>query len=509
MNADQEQSRSVWLDDAEPAARPPLAGPVEAEVVVIGAGIAGLSVAYELQRSGRSVVVLDRARVGGGMTARSSGHLSFEPDDFYETLVRQHGPDGARAYRASQSAALDRIEAIVREEGIDCDFARVDGYLISASVDDNERMDREHAAARGAGLLGVDFVNEAPLKGVDTGAALRFPNQARFHPLRYVLGLATAFERAGGRIFGDTAVTEVSAAAGGGLEIALESGGVLRAAQAVSATHGPVGVAPAFHGRQVPYRTYLIAAEIARGEAADVLLWDSARPYTYVRLQPRGDRDLLIVGGQDHRSGTADQAETRFEALHAWARSHYPELGGMTHRWSGLVYETADFVPLIGAAPGVEGLFLVTGASGEEATTAAAAGLILPDLMSGREHGWAAIYDPSRTSSAPAAMAEFVKEQAGAVGRFVELLTPGEVKTADDIEPGAGAVVRVGLSKVAAYRDPEGRLHQHSAACSLAGCLVRFNPWERCWDCPCHGCQYGVDGGVLAGPATKPLEAVD
>ena len=476
-------------------------------MVVIGAGIAGLSVAYELQTRGRSVVVVDRGRIGGGMTARSSGHLSSQPDDFYETLVRQHGTDGARRYRESQTAALDRIEAIVREHRIDCDFARVDGYLISASVDDNERMDREHAAARGAGLLGVDFVNEAPLKGMDTGAALRFPDQARFHPLKYVLGLAEAFERAGGRIFGDTPVTGVSAT-GGGVEVTLESGTVLQAAQAVSATNGPVGVSPAFHAKQAPYRTYLITAEVPRGEADDILLWDTARPYTYVRLHPRGDGDLLIVGGQDHKSGAADEAETRFQALHAWALSRYPDLGEITHRWSAQVYETTDFAPFIGAAPGTDGLFVVTGASGEEATTAAAAGLILPDLMSGRENSWAALYDPSRTSLAPAAVAGFVKEQAAAVGRLVELLTPGEVKTTDEIEPGSGAVVRAGLSKVAAYRDGDGTLHQHSATCSLGGSIVHFNAWERCWDCPSHGCQYAVDGAVLAGPATRPLEPV-
>ena len=507
MNADQERSRPVWLDDAEPARRPPPAAPLEAEVVVIGAGISGLSVAYELQTRGRSVVVLDRGRIGGGMTARSSGYLSSQPDDFYETLVRQHGTDGARKYRESQTAALDRIEAIVREHRIDCDFARVDGYLISASVDDNERMDREHAAARGAGLLDVDFVNEAPLKGMDTGAALRFPNQARFHPLKYVLGLAEAFERAGGRIFGDTAVTGVSAT-GEGVEIALESGTVLRAAQAVSATNGPVGVAAGFHAKQAPHRTYLIAAEIARGEAEDILLWNTARPYTYARLHPTGGRDLLIVGGQDHKSGVTEDAETRFQALHAWALSRYPGLGEISHRWSAQVYETTDFAPFIGAAPGTDGLFLVTGASGEEATTAAAAGLILPDLMSGRENAWAALYDPARTSPAGAAVADFVKEQAGAVGRFVELLTPGEVKSADEIQPGMGAVVRVGLSKVAAYRDPEGTLHQCSAVCSLTGCIVHFNAWEGGWDCPCHGCQYGVDGAVRAGPATKPLDPV-
>jgi glycine/D-amino acid oxidase-like deaminating enzyme/nitrite reductase/ring-hydroxylating ferredoxin subunit len=473
-------------------------------VVVIGAGVTGLSVAYELQKAGREVVVLDRGRIGGGLTAIGAGHLSLEPDGSYDALVRQHGPDAARASRESRTAAVNRIEAVCREGGIDADFARIDGYLISASVDDNEFMDREHAAARGAGLLGVDFVNEAPLKGRDTGAALHFPDQARFHPLKYGLGLAEAFERLGGRIFGDTPVTALESLDGGVL-VTLEDGTVLRPAQAVSAGDGPLGVGLPFHARQAPNRTYLIAAEIETGTAADILLWDTAQPYTSARVQPRAGHDLLIVGGQDHRSGTADDAEIRFGALEAWARLRYPEMSEVSHRWSARYFEPADTVPFIGALPGAPGLFLVTGGGREDAVTGAIASLILPDLMAGRANPWSGLYDPARTGPAGAGVAEFVKERAGVVGHLVERLTPGEVKALDDLQPGVGAVVRTGLSKTAAYRDPEGGLHQRSAVCSLTGCLVHFNSWDRSWDCPCHGCRFDVDGAVLAGPATQPL----
>lgn len=506
MNADQELSRSVWMD-VEPAVRPPLTAEVQADVVVIGAGIAGLSVAYELQAAGRSVVVLDRGTIGGGQTARSSGHLSFECDDLYDVLTRERDEDAARAWYESQSAAVDRIETICAAEGIDAEFARVDGFLIPADVDDRDVLDREQSAAGRAGFSGVEFVNDSPIGGRDTGAVLRFPRQARFHPLKYVLGLAAAFERAGGRIFGDTAVTDVTAE-DGTVAITLESGLVLRPPQAVSAANAPLGVGLTFHSKQAPYRTYVIAAEVEKDSAPDILLWDTADPYTYVRLRPGAERDLLIVGGQDHKSGTAQDHTERFEALEGWTQARFPQMGQVTHRWSGQVYEPSDHVPFIGAAPGVDGLFLVTGDSGEGLTTAVAAGLILPDLMGGRENPWAALYDPSRTILALGAVAEFVKEQAGVVGHLFERLTSGDAMSADELEPGSGAVLRSGGSKIAAYRDNEGVLHQRSAVCTHAGCVVHFNALERCWDCPCHGSQFAIDGSVLAGPATKPLEVV-
>lgn len=506
MNADHSPIRSVWTD-VEPASRPKLSAPVDAEVVVIGAGLSGLSVAYELQKGGRSVVVLDASRIGGGETERSSGHLSFGLDDFYDRLIKHRNLEAGRAYYESQSAAVDRVEAIVREEGIDCDFARLDGYLISTSVDDDDLLDQERLGARKAGVPGVGFVDQAPLQGVDTGAALRFPKQARFHPLKYVLGLAAAFERAGGRIFGDTLVTVLSDAADQ-VVVRTREGVELHPAQAVAAAHNAFGAGVPFHSKQTPVRTYLLAAQTPKGSAADILLRDTADPYTYVRIQPAGEHDLLIVGGQDHKVGAADDAAERFERLEGWARKHFHQMSEVTHRWSGQLFEPDDFVPFIGRVPGQERLFTVTGGSGEGATAAAMAGLVLRDLVNGRETPWAAVYDPSRTMPVVSAVAEFVKDQAGMVANLVERMTPGEVKSVDDLSPDSGAVVGQAGGKVAAYRDVEGGLHRHSAECTHAPCLLRFNSFERCWDCPCHGCRYGVDGAVLAGPATESLAPV-
>ena len=507
MNAYEEHSRSLWMA-VEPIEAPSLEHSLETDVVVVGAGIAGLSTAYELVRAGRRVVVLDRGVICGGMTARTSAHLASEMDDYYETLVRLRGEDEARQYFQSQAAAIDRIEQIVLAEGIECDFARVDGYLAVADVGDADLLDREHAACTKVGL-NVAWAEAAPLEGADTGACLRFPQQGRFHPVRYCNALAERIRRDGGLLFAQTAVSDVKEE-GDRVTVTTEAGHVVTASAAVVASNTPVGAGPNIHSKQAPFRTFVFAARIPKGGAEDILFWDTAEPYHYVRLQPGETDDLLIVGGEDHKTGDHDDAAERFERLEAWARIRWPQMGEVTHRWSGQVFEPADKAPFIGRNGTDRNIFTVTGDSGEGLTTGVAAALILSELIQGRESPWAAVYDPERKTLKPSSVGDFLKENLDVAGHLVERVTGGEIASTDALARGQGAVVRInGGGKVAAFRDEDGELHLRSAVCTHMGCVVKFNSFERCWDCPCHGSQFGVDGEVLNGPAVRPLELVE
>ena len=507
MNASQEYSRSLWME-VEPVQAPALAESLETDVVVVGAGIAGLSTAYELVRAGRRVVVLDRGAVCGGMTARTSAHLASEMDDTYEALIRLRGEDEARQYFQSQAAAIDRIEQIVLAEAIDCGFARVDGYLAVADVGDADLLDREHAACTQVGL-DVAWAEAAPLEGADTGACLRFPQQARFHPVRYCNALAERIRAAGGLLFANTPVVEVKED-GDRVTVTTQAGWTVTASAAVVASNTPVAAGPNIHSKQAPFRTFVFAARIPKGGAEDILFWDTADPYHYVRLQPGEAEDLLIVGGEDYKSGDHDDAPERFERLEAWARIRWPQMGEVTHRWSGQVFEPADAAPFIGRNGTDRNIFIVTGDSGEGLTTGVAAALILSDLVQGRASPWADVYDPERKTLRPGAVGEFLKENLDVATHLVERVTAGAAGSTDEIARGQGAVVRInGGGKVAAFRDEQGELHLRSAACTHMGCVVRFNSFERCWDCPCHGSQFSVDGEVLNGPAVRPLEPVE
>lgn len=502
MNVADEHSRPLWLDSA-PEIHAPSFHPSRSvtDVAVIGSGISGLSVAYELSRRGRDVTVLDRGHIGRGMTARTTAHLASELDDFYADLIEHRGAEDARRFVESQQAAIDSIEAIVRTEGIDCDFARVDGYLFAHEPGQISILERENENARKAGM-DVEWADRAPLFGVNTGRALRFPNQARLHPLRYLAGLAHAIEARGGLLFADSPVIGVDEE-DGFVDVRLADGATLRAQFVVVAANTPFNNRIAIHTKQAPYRTYAIAFEAPAGAVHDALMWDTLDPYHYVRIQPAAGRDYVIVGGEDHKTGLADNACERFENLEQWSRTRFPGLGVVTHRWSGQVYEPVDYLQFIGRNPGDERVFVVTGDSGQGMTMGATAGLIIPDLIEGRENRWEEIFKPSRKSLSSALT--YLDENKDVAANLTEYVVAKTKKSADDIRPGEGGLLRDGMKILAAYRDRSGELHVQSAACTHVGCVVHWNSFEECWDCPCHGSQFSPHGQVLQGPAFRPL----
>jgi glycine/D-amino acid oxidase-like deaminating enzyme/nitrite reductase/ring-hydroxylating ferredoxin subunit len=463
--------------------------------------MAGLSAAYEFAQLGRSVAVLDRGPFAGGMSARTTAHLASELDDHYFELIKVRSEDAARQYFESQRAAIDRIEEIARGEALECDFARVDALLVAVGDEGEEIIQNEFAAAR---ALGFDISLEAPPQALGD-AALRFGDQARFHPLKYLSGLCRALEKRGARLQAHTPVEDVEE--DGDWVRMRTPRGVVSARHAVIATNSPINDRVAIHTKQAPYRTYAFAAPIPRGAAPDLLIWDTLDPYHYVRLHPATAHDILIVGGEDHKSGTEDDGGERIAALESWARERFPEMGEITHAWSGQVYEPIDYLPHIGPNPGDKRIYVITGDSGEGITSAVAGALIVSQQVETGGSPWEDAYAPSR--KVLGAVAEFASENADVVANLTQRLTGGEVDSADDIAPGCGALLREHGKKIAAYRDEDGALHAVSAICTHMGCVVQFNSFERCWDCPCHGSQFDVDGQVLAGPAKQPLKRAE
>ena len=496
-------TRSLWGADAPAIEATPLSGDSECDVLVVGGGIAGLSAAYEAAHLGRSVMVIDRGGIGEGMTARTTAHLASESDDWTHKLVETHGEDAARTNFESQVAAINRIEAICRDEGIGADFARVEALLVPARADDQEALEQEYEACRRIGMA-VEWSDAAPFDLPAGTRALRFADQGRLHPLKYCAGLARAIQARGGRLHSGAAYAGHEEDEKG-VTVTTESGDKIRAVHVMFATNSPVNARVAVHTKQVPMRTYAIAAPIPRGAAPDILLWDTQEAYHYVRLQPGPESDWLIVGGEDHRSGTVDDGDERFARLASWARERYPDMGEVAHRWSGQVQEPVDWLPYSGLAPGSKRTFLHSGDSGMGMTNAVAGALNFAALLTGDKAHFAGLFDPSRKPKAALTLGEYVAGQGEVVGNLAEYLTPGEADEAGELKPGEGAVIRRGAAKVAVCRDRDGRLHERSAVCTHVGCIVHWNSTEQCWDCPCHGSQFTPDGSVIAGPAMKPL----
>jgi glycine/D-amino acid oxidase-like deaminating enzyme/nitrite reductase/ring-hydroxylating ferredoxin subunit len=480
----------------------------------VGAGISGLSVAYTLVRAGRTVAVVDDGSIGRGMTSRTTAHLVNALDDRYYDLEKYFGEDGATMAAQSHSAAIDRIEKIVTEEGIDCEFERVDGYLFEPPNESLKNLEKEFEACRRCGLP-VEWVKRAPIEHLDTHRAIRFPRQGQFHPLKYLRGLVEAIRRGGGQVFTGNKVVEIEG--GKKAHIKTAEGISVFASSIVVATNSPINDRYVIHTKQAPYATYVIGLRVKRGVVTRALFWDTAEragmetglgpvPYHYVRVANGDveDEQILVVGGEDHKTGQANDAEARFERLQNWAKGRWPQAKEVAFRWSGQVMEPVDGLGFIGRNPAdEENVYVVTGDSGNGMTHGTIAGMLIPELIRRGHHAWEKLYDPSRKTLRTAP--DFAKENINVATQLVDYFTAGDAKNTAELKEGEGAVVRRGLRKIAIYRDDDGVLHEMSAVCPHLKCIVHWDRTEKSWDCPCHGSRFDALGHVINGPAISDL----
>ncbi|MGI9077008.1 MAG: FAD-dependent oxidoreductase [Gemmatimonadaceae bacterium] len=505
MHSDSGLTKSIWMTTPTPRFLP-LREDTATDVCVVGAGIAGLTTAYLLGRAGKSVVVVDDGEVGGGETGRTTAHLTFVIDSRFHVIERLHGEEGLRLAVESHRSAIRRIESIVVEERIDCGFERLDGYLFLGEDDREDLLDKELAAARHGGIADAERLEKAPLP-FDTGPSLRFPGQAQFHPLKYLYALADRIVRDGGRIFTSTHVAEIEGKPRRPL-VTTSKKQTIRSNAVVVATNSPISDYVITHLKQSAYRTFVIGLRIPANSVAAGLYWNTAQPYKYIRVQRGDDHDVLLVGGEDHKTGQADDADERFARLESWTRERFPMVREVDFRWSGQVMEPADGIAFIGSNPdGAPNIYLATGDSGQGMTHGTLAGMLLSDLILGIGNSFETLYDPKRV--APRAALELARENLNVAAQLRDYLTPGEISSANELARGSGALMRRGFRKVAVYRDERGEIHERSAVCTHLGCIVDWNTAERTWDCPCHGSRFDPLGKVINGPAIAPLAKVD
>ena len=506
MKDDSQASTSIWMATSNTPSQSRLKESIRTDVCIVGAGIAGLTTAYLLGREGRSVVVLDDGVIGGGMTGRTTAHLTNAFDDRYVEIEKLHGGEASRLTAESHTAAIEKINEIVSLESIDCEFEWLDGFLFGTTPDDVQLLEDELAATHRAGLGGVEKVARAPLKSFDTGMALRSPRQAQFHPLKYMAGIARAVMRDGGRIFGETHATKIQG--GDDAQVDTSHGPVVTCEVVVVATNTPVNDRVAIHTKQAPYVTYAIGVEVPKGSVTPALYWDTGDPYHYVRLQRDENHDVLIVGGEDHKTGQANDGDERYARLERWTRERFPEMGEVQFRWSGQVMEPVDGLAFIGRNPlDEDNVYIATGDSGQGMTHGTIAGILLTDLIQGRTNDWEDLYSPSRIRLR--SLPEYASENINVAGQYADYVTAGDIQAESELKRGEGAIMREGISKIAVHKDESGKVHKLTAICPHLGCIVAWNSTEQTWDCPCHGSRFSAEGRVYQGPANGDLSPAE
>lgn len=494
---------SLWMGSSPALDFRPLDDDVHCDVAVIGAGIAGMSTAYMMAKRGAHVVLIDDGDIAGGETIRTTAQISTLLDLPYHELERIHGLDKTRKIAASQYAAINMIENAVRTEKIDCDFKRVDGYLFLGRDSAREDLEKELEAMHRAGISDAALLDYTPMTCRPL-PSIRISRQAQFHVTKYIAGLANAMLQMGGRVFCHTHITQI--VDGQPAKLVSDSNHRVLAREVVVATNSPVSNIVAIHTKMAAYRTYVIAAEVERDSVPQALYWDTEEPYHYIRTFMLGEKELVLIGGGDHKTGQASDYEVRYQELESWARETLPIMGEVMYRWSGQIYEPVDGLAYIGRDPNhAPNMNVATGFSGVGMTQGTLAGKIISDIILNSPNEWVELFDPNRKSLITTA--DYLAENLNSAAQYVDYLKGGELSCPADIALGEGAIISHDGQKLAVYRDEQGRVFQCSAICPHLKGIVNWNTSEKSWDCPAHGSRFSAVGTVIDGPANSNLES--
>jgi glycine/D-amino acid oxidase-like deaminating enzyme/nitrite reductase/ring-hydroxylating ferredoxin subunit len=500
-----ETGGSYWVESAQMPRYPVLDRDIDVDVVVVGAGITGLTAAYLLKRSGRCVAVIERARVGGVDSMYTTAHLTAVTDLDLTDLVSAFGRDHAQAAWDAGFAAIQQLDATVRDENISCEWTWVPGYRYQAH---DSRSDRDRKRLREEAVLAEElefdamYLDEVPGLG---HAGVAYAGQAKFHPGKYLAHLARIVDGDGCFVFEQTSCEDVT-----DNPLTVKAGTFsLRCGHVVLATHTPligkanIASATLLQTKLYLYTSYVVGGRLPKGTVPEGLFWDTADPYRYVRVDRHADHDFVIVGGEDHKTGQVTDTEQCYRRLVSTARTLFPRLE-VTNRWSGQVIQTNDGLPFIGET--AERQFTATGFSGNGMTFGTLGAMMARDHILGLKNPWRALFDVGRTKI-KGGVWDYLKENVDYPYYMVrDRFAGAQGKSLRELRQGEGKLISLEGKTVAAFRRSDGSAVVLSPVCTHMGCVVAWNQAESTWDCPCHGSRFTAEGDVMAGPAESPLD---
>lgn len=495
--------KSVWQQEIKSFSSQPSVTDLF-DVAIVGGGITGVSTAFNLQKSGKSCILLEAANVGFGTSGGTTAHLNDFFDTTFAEAIRDFGEEDAKLFMECGKEAMRIIENNVRENAMDCDLERKSAHLFALNEKQVSQLEEIVEGARKVGY-GMNYVNEISFP-IPFVKAVEIPNQGQFHPIKYIKALCELYLKSGGVIM-EGCVCETHDEQDDAV-ILVTSKGLLKARNVVYATHIPPGM-NVLHFSNAPYRSYAMAFTLSNHQYPKELGYDLQDPYHYYRTHEIDGETLLIAGGEDHKTGQADDTGECFSKLENYVRTYF-DVDKVLYSWSSQYYEPVDGFPYIGVLPGSDGkIYTATGFRGNGMMFGSLSSRIITDLILTGSSKYGKLFSPARIKPV-AGFANFVKEQATVVADFVkDKFFAERIQSLTEIGEGEAKVVHYEGENFAVYKESSGRMHILKSTCPHARCEVHWNSAEISWDCPCHGSRFNINGRMLTGPAVEGLPRVD
>ncbi len=491
---------SYWLASTDKTNYPALEQDVKVDVAIVGGGMTGITAAYLLKKEGLRVAVIEADRILQGTTGHTTAKITSLHSLIYSKIKRYMGQEKAKQYAEANEAAINTISGLIKHEGIDCDFHREPAYTFTLTDSYLQKVADEANTAASLGLK-ASFVENIPLPFKVKGA-VRFEDQARFHPRKYLLALAKKVEGDGSFIFEHSRVVDINE--GNPSTVVTKQGKKITADNVIIASHFPCYDGMGFYfARMYPERSYALALRVKEKFLGGMYV-TAEDPGKSLRSQEFEGGELLIISGEHHKTAHGTNLHKHYENLMEFTKKHY-DVQELLYRWSTQDYTTLDKVPYVGRLTSrTPNIYVATGFRKWGMTNSTASAMIIKDLIVKGESPWADVYDPSRFIPNPS-ITSFISINADVAAKLVT----GKLKPLPhdiDIEKGKAKAVEIDGHKMGVYRDEKGQLHTVDTTCTHLGCELKWNDAEKSWDCPCHGSRFTYEGEIIEGPAINELQ---
>lgn len=490
-----------WIASIDKSDYPALDENITADVCIVGGGIVGISSAYLLAQAGLKVALIEANRILHGTTGHTTAKITSQHSLIYARLKQEIGEEKAHQYAQANESAIHMIAQMVEEKELDCDFTWLPAYVYTQSDQYVEKIEAEVKAAQSLGIK-ASYLQEIPLP-FKVKAAMRFDNQAQFHPLKYLKHLAGEIINMGGQIFEQTQAVNIEHDPT--YSVITRNGKSVHSPRVIIATHYPFfDGGGLYFSRIYADRSYVIGARIAEDFPSGMYI-TAEDPVRSLRATPYEDSQLILFGGDSHKTGQDPNSNIHYRNVLDFANKNF-QVKDIPYRWSTQDCMTIDGIPFVGHLTSQSGnIYVATGFNKWGMSNSTAAAMILKDLIVNGANPWAPVYDPHRLTIP--SITTLVTQNANVAKELIS----GKLRPAAEnaqIKKGEAAIINVDGDKAGAYRDENGKLHVLDITCTHMGCELAWNNAELSWDCPCHGSRFSYEGQVAEGPALNRLKEI-